>query len=123
MLKHLHLMADDDKNSKKKTAVYITLVSIGVVLTTLFVMMLSINVKIFILLIILYLIAFSIYNFVYLMMNKKLLDKDVRYDVAMYTSLFNIFFGASIFLLTIVLWVVGLKTSNSYSFSTPSRYY
>ena len=103
-------MADDDNKNSKRTTVYITLVCIGVVLTTLFVMMLSLNMKVFILLLVLYMIGFSLYNFVYLLLNKKLLDKDVRYDVAMYMSLFNIFFGASLFLLTIVFWVIGTRS-------------
>jgi len=101
----------------KKTTIYITLVCIGVVLTTLFVMMLTYNVRVFVLLLILYLIAFSIYTFVFLMIKRNTLKDDIRYDIANYTSLFNIFFGSCIF----ILGVVFLNRTPGYS--TPSYRY
>jgi hypothetical protein len=89
-------------NESKRTAVYITLICIGVVITTLFVIMLSYNLRVFMLLLILYFMSFSIYIFVYLMINKEKLDDEVKYEVAKYSSLFNIFFGAAIFILGII---------------------
>ena len=86
----------------KETVVYITLVCIGVVLTTVFVMMLNYNVRIFNLILILYLLGFSIYIFVILMISKDRNKGDLRYDVANYMSLFNIFFSTSMFILGIV---------------------
>ena len=88
--------------STKETVVYITLVCIGVVLTTVFVMMMNYNVKIFNLILILYLLGFSIYIFVILMISKERNKGDLRYDVANYMSLFNIFFSTSMFILGII---------------------
>lgn len=89
-------------DESKRTAIYITLVCIGVIITTLFVIMLSYNLRVFVLLLILYFIGFSIYMFVYLMINKSKLEDEVKYEVAKYSSLFNIFFGAAIFILGII---------------------
>lgn len=100
----------------KSTAVYITLVCIGVVVTTLFVIMLSYNVRVFMLLLILYFIGFSVYMFVYLMMNRSKVKQDIKYEVARYTSLFNIFFGAAIFILGIVF------TSRLQGYGNPYSY-
>jgi hypothetical protein len=36
------------------------------------------------------------------MINKEKLDDEVKYEVAKYSSLFNIFFGAAIFILGII---------------------
>jgi len=99
----------------KSTAIYITLVCVGVVLTTVFVMMLMYNTRIFMLLLILYLIGYSIFIFVFLMLKKQQLKDDIRYDVGKYVSLFNMFFGASVFILTVVFMSRKGGTSSPYS--------
>lgn len=95
--------------TKAQGAVYITLVCLGVVLTASFVMLLIYNMNIFGLLLIIYMIGYSIFIFVLLVLKKQQLKGDLRYDAANYISLFNIFFGASMFVLGMFVFI---KTKN-----------
>lgn len=85
----------------KKTAIYVSLVFMGVLISTLYVMMLTYNVTAFIVLFSLYILGYSIYLFIIMVLNKKTWENDLRFEVANYITLFNIFFTAAILLLTI----------------------
>lgn len=91
-------------NEKKDVAnlVYITLILIGVVLSTLLVMTLIFSPKLFIYLLLIYVVAYSIYMTVYLMMNKEKLEDDLRYSAGLYITLFNVFFMTSVIILSFI---------------------
>lgn len=97
-------------NTSNRYAIYITLVCIGILLTIAAVILMSFNLSYFALLFTLYLLGCSIYMFVFLAIKRNVLDDDVRYNVASYISLFNIFFSVSMFILGAIFIVKTKKT-------------
>lgn len=93
-----------------KNVVLILLVSLGVIITTSFVITISYNVKYFVLLLLVYILVYSIYISTVLMMRKKDHQDDLLYNVANYISLFNIFLSLSIFILSIIF--IKIQASN-----------
>jgi hypothetical protein len=104
-------------NDPKKTAIYITLVFLGVLISTLYVMMLTYNVTAFIILFTLYILGYSCYMFIIMMMNKSKWQDDMRFEVGNYITLFNIFFASAILLLTMFFRKPSSSSGITYSSS------
>ena len=94
--------------STRDTIIYTTLVFSGVVISTLFSFLLTYSPFAFIALLTLYLVGFSVYIFVFLILYRKKFndenkEKPIQYQVATYTSVFNMLFALCMFLVAIIL--------------------
>lgn len=83
--------------------IYTSLVFTGILISSLFSLLLSYSPWGFIVIMCLYLLGCSIYTFVVLMLGRKKEDTDLRYDVASFITLFNILFAASLFIVAAFL--------------------
>ena len=86
----------------KLTAIYISLICVGVFISTMFAMTLVYNKSAFIVMLALYMIGYSIYVFITLFTNRKKLDENTKYMIATYITFYNIFLMFAIFVLAIV---------------------
>lgn len=92
-----------DENSKI-SIIYTALVFAGILMSTIFSLLLSYSPFGFIAVLCLYVLAYSIYVFVIMMINRKKFDKNnIPVDIINYVSLFNILLTASMFIFVIVL--------------------
>ena len=99
--------------SVKEAVIYTSLVFCGIIVSTLFSFLLTYSPFAFIALLTLYVVGFSVFIFVYLLLNRyKFMSEDqtdgtsdssLGYQIAMYVSMFNTLFSACMFLVAIVL--------------------
>lgn len=90
-------------DSGKLSIIYTSLMLSGILVSTIFLLLLSYSPYGFIVLICLYILGYSIYMFVLMMINRKKNEGDTRMQVAMYITLFNMLFTTALFLFSIVL--------------------
>lgn len=79
-----------------RTAVYVSLVFLGIIISTLYMVMLSYNPSAFIILFALYILGYCSYLFVIMLIGRRKWENDLRFEVANYITLFNIFFAGAI---------------------------
>lgn len=92
----------DEKS--KQTIIYTSLVFAGILLSTIFSLLLTYSPFGFIALMCLYVLGYSIYVFVIMILNRKKFDKnDIPIDIINYITLFNILFTLSMLFFAIVL--------------------
>jgi hypothetical protein len=82
--------------------VYTVLVFLGILLSSLFALLLQFSPFIFIIIMILYVLAISIYVFVIIVEKNKLIGKEIEFDIAGYIMLFNMLFMVCIFIMAII---------------------
>lgn len=88
----------------KMSIIYTSMVFAGILLSTIFSLLLTYSPFGFIAILCLYMLAYSIYMFVLMIIHRKKFDKkDVSNDIANYVSLFNILLTTSMFFFAIVL--------------------
>ena len=94
----------------KETIIYTSLVFAGIIISTLFSFLLNYSPFAFITLLTFYVMGYSVYMFVFLIINRKKFRTDdddqemeIDFQVANYISLFNMLFAACMFIVAIVL--------------------
>ena len=100
--------------SGKKTTIIITLVCLGVVLSSISVLVLNFNLKAFAVMFCVYVLAYTSYMFACLMIFRQKLKNDFRYDIGVYMSIFTMFFVVCLAILIMVLHSTPKDTSMSY---------
>jgi hypothetical protein len=82
--------------------VYTILVFLGILLSSLFALLLQFSPFIFIIIMILYVLAISIYIFVIIIEKNKIIGNDTQFDIAGYIMLFNMLFMVCIFIMAMI---------------------
>ena len=90
-------------DSSKMSIIYTSLMLSGILVSTIFSLLLSYSPYGFIVLICLYVMGYSIYMFVLMMINRKRNEGDTRMQVAVYVTLFNMLFTTALFLFSVML--------------------
>lgn len=98
------------------SGVYAILASISIIISIVLAMLLVFHPPSFIVLLALYILAISIYGYVYFRRNPK--NGDINYDVNKLIAIFNIGLGSSIVLLGIIVPLI----RGTGHYSSPSRY-
>jgi len=94
--------------SANPATVYTTLVAIGIVMSVILALLLVFSTNAFVILFALYVIAISIYNYVYLVRNPGQAT-DVNYNVNKFIALFNIALCGCVVILSIVFATIFVR--------------
>lgn len=89
--------------SNRRAVIITTLVCLGIVLSSLYVLVLNYNLKAFTVMFCVYVLAYAAYLLACLLIFKKKLTGDFRYEVALYVTIFTLFFVLCLAILTVVL--------------------
>lgn len=88
-------------NDAQKNAVYISMMALGVLLSTIFVIVMTYYPRAFIVLFTLYVLGYSLFIFIIIQLLRKKDSalKDARWEVASFISLFNVVFNVAVLIL------------------------
>lgn len=109
------------ETNTKRTVVIITLICLSILISILFVLMLNYNIKIFVIMFCLYTLTYATYIFAILIISRKKNQGDFRYEIALYTSFFTMFFVICLGVIAMVMyrWV---NAGNSPAYTSSSSY-
>ena len=82
--------------------IYLSLLFVGIILTTLFVTALVYNMRAFVILLSVYMLAYSVYVLTTIYLERKKMKDTKRYSVTIYLTFYNIFVMISILTLAFV---------------------
>lgn len=87
----------------QKTAVYVSLICIALVMSTVLVLSLVLNQKVFVAIFAIYLTGCFTYQFAFYIIKRNILAGDIRFNVAEYVALFNMILCPFIFIISFLL--------------------
>lgn len=114
---YISLMPVEQPSIVTKTVVLVTLVFIGIIISTIFVMTMAFNMKALTVMLCFYVVAYSTYTFFCQWIFRDKLKNDFRYQIGLYTTIFTMFLSLSLVVLAFIIKPQSVIPSSS---STPT---